>query len=231
MTTPLLPPPGTLRLVVFDWDGTLMDSPRRIVHCLRRAAERTGASVRSEGELRNIIGLGVEAAVRQLYPESDSDFVWRFATVYRELYLGAKDAPETPLYPGTIELLDWLESRDVLLAVATSKSRPGLDQALNTSGLSGRFLATATSDEYPSKPHPAMLAAVMERAGAEPAHTRMVGDSVYDLQMARQARVPALAITHGVHKGEQLAVEQPLELVPDLSTLLQHWQHAEMALD
>ena len=231
MTTPLLPPPGTLRLVVFDWDGTLMDSPRRIVHCLRRAAERTGASVRSEGELRNIIGLGVEAAVRQLYPESDSDFVWRFATVYRELYLGAEDAPETPLYPGTIELLDWLESRDVLLAVATSKSRPGLDQALNTSGLSGRFLATASSDEYPSKPHPAMLAAVMERAGAEPAHTRMVGDSVYDLQMARQARVPALAITHGVHKGEQLAVEQPLELVPDLSTLLQHWQHAEMALD
>jgi phosphoglycolate phosphatase len=231
MTTPLLPPSGTLRLVVFDWDGTLMDSPRRIVHCLRRAAERTGAPVRGEGELRSIIGLGVEAAVRQLYPEADPDFVWRFATVYRELYLGAADAPETPLYSGTIELLDWLESRDVLLAVATSKSRPGLDQALEKSALSGRFLATATSDEYPSKPHPAMLAALMECAGVEPAYTRMVGDSVYDLQMAQQAGVPAIAITHGVHGGEQLAAERPLELVPDLSTLLHRWQNAEMALD
>ncbi|WP_018872534.1 HAD family hydrolase [Thioalkalivibrio sp. ALJ16] len=228
MTAPLLPPvAGGLRLVVFDWDGTLMDSPLRIVHCLQRAAEALGVEVRDEAALRNIIGLGVDAAVRELYPEADAAFVHRFATAYRACYLEAGDAPPTPLYPGVARLLDWLDAREVLLAVATSKSRRGLDQALEVTGLGARFVATATGDEHPSKPHPAMLEHVMERAGVERTRTRMVGDSVYDLQMARHAGVPAVAVTHGVHSRDRLRAEAPLALQTDLEALLEVFRQAE----
>ncbi|WP_038054629.1 HAD-IA family hydrolase [Thioalkalivibrio sp. ALJ1] len=228
MNTPLLPPAeNALRLVVFDWDGTLMDSPRRIVHCLQRAAGQIGAPVRDEAALRNIIGLGVDAAVRELYPQADDAFVRQFAETYRECYLGAEDAPETPLFPGVALLLDWLEARDVLLAVATSKSRRGLDQALEATGLASRFVATATGDEHPSKPNPAMLEHVMNRAGVERARARMVGDSVYDLQMARHAGVPAVAVTHGVHSPERLREEAPLGMQPDLESLLDVFRQAE----
>ncbi|WP_018169744.1 MULTISPECIES: HAD family hydrolase [unclassified Thioalkalivibrio] len=228
MMTPLLPPEeGDLRLVVFDWDGTLMDSPRRIVHCLQRAAKDTGAPVRDEATLRNIIGLGVQAAVRELYPDADDAFVQHFSDTYRECYLAADDAPETPLFAGVSDLLDWLDAREILLAVATSKSRRGLDQALEATGLGRYFVATATGDEYPSKPNPSMLQSVMGRAGVEPARTRMVGDSVYDLEMARHAGVPAVAVTHGVHSPERLSDESPLALQPDLESLLEAFRRAE----
>jgi len=225
MTTPLLPPDdGELRLVVFDWDGTLMDSPRRIIHCLQRASRTLGVVVPPEEALRDIIGLGVEAAVQRLFPGADAEFVQCFAVTYRKCYLGATDAPDTPMYSGVTQLLDWLEAHGCLLAVATSKSRPGLDQALAKSGLEGRFVATASGDEHPSKPHTSMLEFVMDRAGVEPGRTRMVGDSVYDLQMARAARVPAIAVTHGVHDGERLQAEEPLALVADLHELLARLQ-------
>lgn len=127
----LLPPEGdALRLVVFDWDGTLMDSPRRIVHCLQRACAALGREAPAESELRDIIGLGVEAAVERLFPGADAAFVRAFATTYRQCYLGATDAPETPLFAHVEPLLDWLDERGVLLGVATGKSRAGLDQAL-----------------------------------------------------------------------------------------------------
>lgn len=230
MTTRLLPPVnGELRLVVFDWDGTLMDSPRRIVHCLQRAAAATGAPVRDEDRLRNIIGLGVQAAVLELYPDADEAFVQHFATTYRACYLEADDAPETPLFAGVSELLDWLDARDVLLGVATSKSRRGLDQALEATGLGEYFVATATGDEYPSKPNPSMLQAVMGHAGVEPGRTRMVGDSVYDLEMARHAGVPAVGVTHGVHPPQRLQDAGPLALLPDLTALLEAFRQAERA--
>lgn len=230
MTAPLLPlANGELRLVVFDWDGTLMDSPRRIVHCLQRAATEIGAPVRDEASLRNIIGLGVQAAVRELYPDADDRFVERFATTYRACYLDAKDAPETPLFAGVSELLDWLDARDVLLGVATSKSRRGLDQALEATGLGRYFVATATGDEHASKPDPSMLEFVMARAGVEPGRTRMVGDSVYDLEMARHARVPGVGVTHGVHPPGRLEGAAPLALLPDLEALLEAFRQAEGA--
>ncbi|WP_024327395.1 HAD family hydrolase [Thioalkalivibrio sp. AKL19] len=228
MMPPLLPPVnGQLRLVVFDWDGTLMDSPRRIIHCLQRAAVEIGAPVRDEAALRNIIGLGVQAAVRELYPDADDHFVERFATAYRACYLEAEDAPETPLFAGVAALLDWLEAREVLLAVATSKSRRGLDQALEATGLGGYFVATATGDEHASKPNPSMLEYVMARAGVEPVRTRMVGDSVYDLEMARHAGVPAVGVTHGVHPPQRLESAGALALLPDLDALLEAFRQAE----
>lgn len=221
MTTESLLPAdtGALRLVVFDWDGTLMDSPRRIIWCLQHTARALGVEVLPEDRLRDIIGLGVDVAVRRLYPEADDDFVEGFATTYRRCYLGSGEAPETPLYPGARALLEWLDREGFLLAVATSKSRPGLDQALASSGLGGLFVTTATSDEYPSKPNPAMLEGVIRNTGVEPANTRMIGDSVYDLEMARNAGVRAIAVTHGVHTAERLREASPLALVADLHGL------------
>ncbi|WP_019558022.1 HAD family hydrolase [Thioalkalivibrio sp. ALE12] len=228
MSIPLLPPgDADLRLIVFDWDGTLMDSPRRIVHCLQRAAVATGAPERDEASLRNIIGLGVQAAVQELYPGADEAFVHQFTAAYRACYLEAEDAPETPLFAGVPELLNWLDAREVLLGVATSKSRRGLDQALEATGLAGYFVATATGDEHPSKPNPAMLRCVMERAGVKPGRTRMVGDSVYDLEMARHAGVPAVGITHGVHPPQRLQGAKPLALLPNLAALLEAFRQAE----
>lgn len=224
----LLPPGGdALRLVVFDWDGTLMDSPRRIVHCLQRACEALGREVPPDDALRDIIGLGVEAAVERLFPGADSAFVGAFATTYRQCYLGADDAPETPLFPHVTPLLDWLDQRGVLLAVATGKSRRGLDQALESTGLQGRFVATACGDEHPSKPSPVMLEHVMTRCGVERSRARMVGDSVYDLQMARAAGVPSLAVAHGVHDDQRLADEGPLAVVRDLNDLLNRLRQSE----
>lgn len=217
---PLLPPDdGELRLVVFDWDGTLMDSPRRIVYCLRRAARETGLPEREESALRGIIGLGVRAAVHELYPELDEAGMDAFATSYRRCYLEAEDAPEEPLFPGVTELLEDLDRRGILLAVATSKSRAGLDRALGASGLEPRFVATVTSDEQPSKPSPAMVEELLRRTGVERDRTLMIGDSVYDLQMARAAGVRAVGITHGAHSDDRLAAERPAALLPDIAAL------------
>ncbi|WP_018864337.1 MULTISPECIES: HAD family hydrolase [Thioalkalivibrio] len=224
----LLPPEGdALRLVVFDWDGTLMDSPRRIVHCLQRACAALGREAPAESELRDIIGLGVEAAVERLFPGADAAFVRAFATTYRQCYLGATDAPETPLFAHVEPLLDWLDERGVLLGVATGKSRAGLDQALEAAGLMGRFVATACGDEHPSKPSPVMLEHVMARCGVERSRARMVGDSVYDLQMARAAGVPSLAVTHGVHDHRRLSDERPLAVARDLKELLDLLRQSE----
>ncbi|MGM0553320.1 MAG: HAD family hydrolase [Pseudomonadota bacterium] len=227
MPRPLLPGDAeSLRLVVFDWDGTLMDSPRRIIWCLRHASRTLGVEVLPEARLRDIIGLGVEVAVRRLYPDADDAFVEEFTATYRRCYLGSGDAPETPLYAGARALLNWLDQAGFLLAVATSKSRPGLDQALADSGLEDLFVVTATSDEYPSKPNPAMLEAVIRATGVECANTRMIGDSVYDLEMARNAGVPAIAVTHGVHSAGRLREVAPLALVKDLSELHERLQAA-----
>lgn len=216
----LLPPDtGELRLVVFDWDGTLMDSPRRIIHCLRRAAREHGLPEREESALRGIIGLGVQAAVRQLHPELDDAGIQAFAASYRQCYLEATDAPDEPLYAGVEALLEDLDRREILLAVATSKSRAGLDRTLAASGLSPRFVATVTSDEQPSKPAPAMLEDLLRRTGVARERALMVGDSIYDLQMARAAGVRAVGITHGAHSDARLAAEEPAALVPDIPAL------------
>lgn len=213
-----------MRLVVFDWDGTLMDSPRRIVHCLQRTCVTLGCATPPETALREIIGLGVEAAVQELFPGADANFVGEFVVHYRRCYLTATDAPETPLFPHVLPMLDWLDERGILLGVATGKSRAGLDQALEATGLRGRFVATACGDEHPSKPSPVMLEHVMERSGVERSRTRMVGDSVYDLRMARAAGVAALAVAHGVHDARRLAAEGPLAVARDLQELLDLWR-------
>ncbi|WP_006747677.1 HAD family hydrolase [Thioalkalivibrio paradoxus] len=207
-----------LALVVFDWDGTLMDSVARIVNSLRQAIDDIGAEPRSESQLRDIIGLGVRQATQALYPGSDDAFTDALARAYRLHYLELDTTP-TPLYPGAEQVLEQLAGRGFLLAVATGKSRRGLDAALEQTSLGRFFDATATADEHPSKPDPGMLGYLVDRLGVDGRDAVMVGDSSYDLEMAQRLGVAGIGITHGVHCAEILLRHAPLALIGSLGEL------------
>lgn len=207
-------------LLVFDWDGTLMDSHARIVACMLAAAEAVGASPVPAEAVRSVIGLGLGEAVGTLYPGADADFVDGFAAAYRERFLGDEATPQA-LFEGALEVLDTLETAGYLLAVATGKGRAGLDRALAQAGLEGRFHVTRCADETFSKPHPAMLEEIMGHAGVAPARTLMIGDTTYDLEMAHNAGVDAVGVSYGAHAPEQLARWRPRTILERLDALPQ----------
>ncbi|HSO99884.1 MAG TPA: HAD-IA family hydrolase [Thioalkalivibrio sp.] len=208
------------QLLVFDWDGTLMDSAARIVSCLRGAVADTGAEHRDDHALRDIIGLGLEEAIEALYPGSDAVFMADFRAAYRVHFL-ERDTTPSSLFPGMDQLLASLEDAGYWMAVATGKSRPGLDRVLEETGLGRHFMATRCADETFSKPHPAMLNEIMDKLGIGAADTLMIGDSEYDMLMASNAGTDRLGVTYGVHGGERLARHEPVALMDDLRQLPQ----------
>jgi len=211
------------KLIVFDWDGTLMDSEAKIVACIQAAFEDVGEQAPSREAARNIIGLGLEDAMAELWPEAGPTQWGSVAERYRDHFLGTDETPSA-LFPGARELLDWLLERDYLVAVATGKSRRGLDLALEDTGLVGRFHATRCADETLSKPHPAMLLQLMDELGVGGLNTLMVGDTEYDMQMASNAGTNALAVCYGVHDRERLLMQRPLdclETLPDMRPWLE----------
>lgn len=207
------------RLLIFDWDGTLMDSEARIVACVRAAAEDLGLAVPTDDETRNIIGLGLTEAVTTLFPGSDEEQVQRVAARYRHHFLGGNPTPSS-LFPGARSVLETLAERDYLLAVATGKGRVGLDQSLAETGLERLFHATRCADETFSKPHPEMLHQLMDELGAAPGETLMIGDTEYDMQMAVNAGTERLAVAYGVHPRERLALHAPLGCLERIDELV-----------
>ncbi len=200
------------RLIVFDWDGTLMDSQARIVASLRAAARDIAAPERSDSELADVIGLGLVEALQQLFPELEPADQTQLVERYRHHFLVAEPTP-TRLFDGVGELLAQLEAAGYLLAVATGKARRGLDRVLAETGLKGRFHATRCADESRSKPHPQMLLEVMELTGVAAHETVMVGDTVYDLEMARHAGTASVGVSWGVHAVERLQGCAPLACI------------------
>ena len=199
-------------LIVFDWDGTLMDSEARIVACIQAAIEDTGAAPLGVEAIRNIIGLGLREAVQALYPGTDETFCQQLADRYRAHFLSATLAPSA-MFEGAMETLRALARQDYLLAVATGKGRRGLDMTLVTSGLADFFHATRCADETASKPSPNMLLELMDELGVMPAKTLMVGDTEYDMAMAANAGTAALAVSYGVHTPARLRAHAPLGCV------------------
>lgn len=187
----------SFKLLVFDWDGTLMDSEARIVACIQSAFADLGEMPPPREVAREVIGLGLEEAMTMLWP--DGSVVQRRELVdrYRFHFLGGNES--SSLFPGARELIEDLKQRGLLLAVATGKSRRGLESALASTGLRGHFHATRCADETFSKPHPEMLLQVMDELGAHRSETLMIGDTEYDMEMARNAGVAALAVAYGVH--------------------------------
>jgi phosphoglycolate phosphatase len=205
-------------LIVFDWDGTLMDSEDRIVACIQYAADAAGLPVPTPQAAREIIGLGLDEAIRRLFPASDDRESARLVEAYREHWLGDEIAPAA-MFAGAHELIAGLHRAGHLLAVATGKSRRGLDQALVDSGLGGFFHATRCADEAFSKPHPKMLQDILTDLDTAATDAVMVGDTEFDIQMARSAGVDSVGVAHGVHEADRLEAQGAILCFDDLFQL------------
>lgn len=208
-------------LVVFDWDGTLMDSAGLIVNALRLAAADLGLEPPSEASARHIIGLGLKDALQHALPKLAPSDYSTLATRYRHHYLSGDEG--LALFPGAAEMIRGLHAEGRMLAVATGKSRHGLDNALASSGLGACFHATRCADECHSKPHPQMLLEILEEFDKSPDSTLMIGDTTHDLQMANNAGVPSVAVSYGAHPEAQLVALEPLHCahsIQDLETWL-----------
>lgn len=195
-------------LIVFDWDGTLMDSAAAIVAAIQAACRDLAIEPPSDERARHIIGLGLHDALRGVLPDLDPARYPEVANRYRHHYLACDH--ELELFAGAFEMIEALGEAGFMLAVATGKSRPGLLRALAGSGLERFFHATRCADECHSKPHPQMLLELMDEFAVAPERTLMIGDTTHDLLMAKNAGVPALAVAYGAHPREVLEAEAPL---------------------
>jgi phosphoglycolate phosphatase len=196
-------------LLVFDWDGTLSDSLQLIIESVRRAILDLGLPQRSERSIRGIIGLGLNDASNRLFPGMSERDCRRLGDCYRTHYRELAADP-VPLYPGTREVVAALHAAGYTLAIATGKSRRGLNLALADSGLSCYFQESRCADETFSKPHPQMLEELIDTTGTVPERALMIGDSEHDLQMASNAGVDSVAVTHGAQSAAHLLQFKPL---------------------
>lgn len=208
----------SIRLIVFDWDGTLMDSEAKIVATMRAAGNDLGLADLDDKTLRNVIGLGLKEAIETLHPRADLDTQRAFADRYRHHFLSGGGEAST-FFSGALELVQGLHRRGLLLGVATGKSRRGLNRVLAEHNCGGFFHATRCADETFSKPHPQMLLEIMDELGAAPEQTVMIGDTEYDLQMAKNAGVSAVGVSYGVHERERLLRHEPLACVDNVQDL------------
>lgn len=209
-------------LIVFDWDGTLMDSTATIVRCIQAAARDLGLGVPDDQSAAYVIGLGLQEAMAAAMPGIDPKHYPRLVERYRYHYL-AKDHGLT-LFPGVRAMLEDLSQQGYFLAVATGKTRVGLNRALHAAGLLRLFDATRCADETFSKPHPAMLQELTRELGQNMKRTVMIGDTVHDLQMALNAGAAGIAVQYGAHPAHELDELKPIFMAPSVPVLHQWLQ-------
>jgi len=208
-------------LLIFDWDGTLMDSAGEIVAVMQKAIQETGLPERSPDQLRDLIGLGLHEALSRLFPELDAQRLRDWLSVYRRRYMSPSS--RALLFPTVQETLQQLLKQGYVLAVATGKSRRGLDRAMTQANLDGYFRYTRCADEAASKPAPDMVEDILLRAATRPERALVIGDTEYDMAMARAAGVAAVGVLCGVHHGVRLRASGAsalLETVADLPAWL-----------
>jgi phosphoglycolate phosphatase len=207
-----------IKLLIFDWDGTLMDSVMHIVDCMRNAIQQLGLESRQDEEMRNVIGLGMHEAIYMLYPEHNTrDFANKFTAAYRD-YFFTENAPQR-LFDGVVETLGQLDRQGYIMAIATGKSRRGLDKVLGETGIGSLFVESRCADETRSKPHPLMLQEILQTLDIAPQHAVMIGDTEYDMEMAKNAAVEALGVSYGVHEPQRLQKYQPLHIIDSINEL------------
>ena len=213
--------PSDYKLLIFDWDGTLADSIGRIVEAMHVASRRSGFPLRDDFAVKGIIGLGLPEAIRTLYPEiSDGELV-AFRDYYAEHYIAAEAVP-SPLFEGVLESMEAFRADGYHLAVATGKARRGLDRVLKAHGWEDYFDVTRAADETASKPHPLMLEQILAHCEVRPEQALMVGDSSFDLQMARNAGMDSVAVSYGAQSIEALQQFEP-RLSIDRFSELRSW--------
>ena len=205
-------------LLIFDWDGTLMNSIDQIVDCLEAAADDAGAPKLAVNTLRNIIGLGLREAMDTLYPEQDDAVIDKLVERYRYHFVEMKRGSAS-LFPGVEMMLENLRERGFQLAVATGKARVGLKRVFNETGYDRYFQASRCADETESKPDPKMVHELIAELEANPRRTLVIGDTRYDMHMAENAGVDGLAVSYGVHDCEQLRAHTPVACVNSVAEL------------
>ncbi|MFZ5524528.1 MAG: HAD family hydrolase [Pseudomonadota bacterium] len=204
-------------LIVFDWDGTVMDSTGVISGSIQAACRDLGLNVPDDETARHVIGLGLDQALRYAVPDMPDALRPELVARYRHHFLAQDE--KIPLFAGAKETIAELHAAGYWLGVATGKSNAGLSRAMEASSMSSYFHATRTADQTFSKPDPAMLIELMEEFGVSAERTLMVGDTTHDMQMAQNAKVDAVAVGHGAHPPEQLQELNPLALVRDFAEL------------
>lgn len=209
MPRPDTPFDAPLSLVIFDVDGTLIDSQHFILGAMRRAFERAGLPVPPDEATLGIVGLSLPEAMEALVPGLAAPERDRLAALYKESFIHLREETggeaNAPLYPGARAALERLDRAGHLLSVATGKGRRGLEHVLRSHRLEGLFIGTRTADDAPSKPHPGMVLGCLAATGVEPGRAVVVGDSSYDMQMARAAGARALGVAWGYHPPARLA--------------------------
>lgn len=211
-------------LLVFDWDGTLMDSVEHIASTLAVAAADLGMKDLGHARYRDIIGLGLKEAMLALYPEAGEAETEALCERYRYHYVQVNKI-QSELFAGASEMLNELRDKGLKLAVATGKARSGLDGVFKDTGYSDFFHASRCADESGSKPEPHMLNELMQELDVDASNTLMIGDTAYDMAMAQNAGTKALAVSYGVHDCKRLLEHSPLGCLPDINEL-SAWLHA-----
>jgi len=209
--------PRRFPFIVFDWDGTLIDSTAAIAESLQHACRDLGQPVPTDVDARYVIGLGLTDALRHVAPSLAHDRHPELAARYRH-HFTSRDAA-IALYAGARELLGELDAAGFLLGIATGKSRAGLDRALAQQQLGALFAATRCADEGFAKPHPDMLERLMDRVGVAPHETLMIGDTTHDIELAHNAGASVVAVTYGAHHADGLGALAPLATVHSIEEL------------
>ena len=204
-------------LIAFDWDGTLFDSTKIIVRCIQAAVRDVGGTVPTDKEAGYVIGLGLMQALAHAAPDVPPEKYPQLGERYRHHYAAHYD--DLSLFDGVLPLLDALKARGHLLAVATGKSRRGLDEVLRTVELKGVFDGSRTADETAGKPDPLMLHELMAEFGVAPERVLMVGDTTHDLQMAVNAGCPSVGVSYGAHEPDTFAVLSPRHVAHSVQEL------------
>jgi phosphoglycolate phosphatase len=205
------------KLIIFDWDGTLMDSQQKIVQTLRTTLLQLNLNDRSDDELKNVIGLGLNEAVGYLYPEFNTQQIKHFSDLYRTTFLSSEQSPQ--LFSGVSNMIKKLHQSDVMIAVATGKGRQGLEHAIEESGIRAFLHASRCADETFSKPNPQMLFELLDEFSLTASEAIMVGDTVYDLEMANNIKMDSIAVSYGVHEVERLLEQEPIMICDTIEQL------------
>jgi phosphoglycolate phosphatase len=215
--------PSRYELLIFDWDGTLADSIGRIVDAMRQAADLSGRPVRDDLAIKGIIGLGLPEAIRTLYPDITGNDLIDFRQHYADSYMAMDNDVPSPLFQGVLESIEGFRAEGYKLAVATGKARRGLNRVLKAHDWLDYFDITRAADETASKPDPLMLHEILQHCGVQPERALMVGDSSFDLLMARNAGMDSVAVGYGAQTLDSLREYEPrlaIESFPELRAWL-----------
>jgi len=209
------------KLVIFDWDGTLMDSVTRIVTSMQATAEKLGLTPPTFEQGRSIIGLSLGEGVQTLFPGCTPELQVEIEKQYKHQFLEVNNSP-TPMFDNALDLLSKLKVQNKLIAIATGKARPGLERVLDMSNSRHMFDATRSASDCKSKPDPEMITSLLEEFNVKASEAVMIGDTSFDLEMAQRAGIDSIGVTMGAHDRSILEGFNPIAIVDSLNEL-EHW--------